>query len=172
MGCLIINTLPKIDNRSNEVIKSIAEKNDKTEIFDLNEYKIGPCIGCTNCWLKTPGICAVKDDWEIVFKKILKSESVVFLAETHFGFVSHKMKNIVDRLIPLLLPYTKLSKGQMRHKNRYKKCWNIGLIFTGNGNKDFLNDWMGRFALNFFSKSLGAYNINDSEGLYREISNI
>jgi multimeric flavodoxin WrbA len=172
MNCLVINTLSKIDEKSNTAIDSLSTRVNNIEVLNINEYKFGACIGCTNCWLKTPGVCAVKDDWEIIFKKFLKFDCILFIAEAHFGFVSHKMKNIVDRLIPLALPYTKLYKGQIRHKNRYKKYWKIGLLFTGNGNKDFLNEWMERFKLNFFSKSLGAYNISESEELYREIDNI
>ena len=169
---LIINTLSKIDEKSNKVIYLLFKKTKDIEILETSKYKIGNCIGCTNCWLKSPGVCSIKDDWEIIIKKIIKSDYIIFFAETHFGFVSHKMKNIVDRLIPLLLPYMKLYKGQMRHKSRYKKYWKIGLIYTGNANNDFLNEWMERFTLNFLSKSLGAYNIDKSEGLLHEIDNI
>ena len=172
MKCLVINTLPENDNKTKVVINSLQAKVNDTEVFNTNKYKIGNCIGCTHCWLKNPGVCAVKDDWEIVFKKFLKSDYVIFITETHLGFVSHKMKNIVDRLIPLLLPYMMLYKGEMRHKSRYKKCWKIGLVYSGNGNKDFLNEWMERFTLNMFCKSLGAHNINESDELYHEISNI
>jgi len=172
MKCLVVSTLPEIDNKTNEFINSLKVKAIDTEVLETNKYKIGNCIGCNNCWLKTPGVCAVKDDWEILFKKFLKSDYVIFITEARLGFISHKMKNIVDRLIPFLLPYTTLYKGEMRHKNRYKKCWKIGLIYSGNGNKDFLNEWMERFTLNFLGKSLGAHNINESKELYDEISSI
>jgi multimeric flavodoxin WrbA len=170
--CFIISTLPKIDDNSNKIINSLLSKINDTEVFDTNNYQIGNCVGCNNCWLKTPGVCSVKDDWEIMFKKFLKSDCVIFITEAHLGFVSYKMKNLVDRLIPLGLPYTKLHKGEMRHTSRYKKCWEIGLMYSGNGDKDFLNEWMERFTLNLFSKSLGAHSINESGGLYREIGNI
>ena len=172
MKCLIITTLPEIDDKTNKIINSLQAKVNDIEVLDTNNYKIGNCIGCTNCWLKTPGVCAVKDDWETVFKKFLKSDYVIFITEAKLGFISHKMKNIVDRLIPLILPYTTMYKGESRHTGRYKKCWKIGLVYSGNGNKDFLNEWMERFTLNYFCKSLGAHNINESEELYHEISHI
>jgi len=172
MKCFIINTMSEFDEKTNKIIDILLSKVGNTEVFELRKYKIGNCIGCNNCWLKTPGVCAVKDDWEIMFKKFLISDCVIFIAEAQLGFVSHKMKNIVDRLIPLSLPYTKLYKGEMRHKSRYEKSWKIGLMYSGNGNKIFLNQWLERFSLNFFSKSLGAYNIDESEELYREIGNI
>jgi len=172
MKCLVITTLPEADNKTNTIINSLQAKVNVTEILNTNNYKIGNCTGCTNCWFKTPGICAVKDDWEVVFKKILKSDCVIFITEAHLGFISHKMKNIVDRLLPLITPYTTLYKGEARHISRYGKCWKIGLIYSGNGNNHFLNEWMERFTLNMFCKSLGAYNIDEIEKLYHEISNI
>jgi len=172
MKCLIITTLPEIDKKTQEIIHSLETKVGETELFEANKYQIGHCIGCTNCWLKTPGVCAVKDDWEIVFKKFLKSDIIIFITEAQLGFISHKMKNIVDRMLPIILPYTKLHQGEMRHFSRYEKYRKIGLVYQGNGNNVFLNEWMERFTLNLFCKSLGAHNINESEELYHEISNI
>lgn len=172
MKHLIITTLFESDENSNKIIDSFTEKINDIEVFHSSKYKIGNCIGCTNCWLKTPGICAVKDDWELLFRKILSSDCIIFITETNLGFVSYKMKNIVDRLIPLALPYTKPYKGELRHISRYNKHWKFGLIYSGNGNKEYLNEWMKRFTLNFFSKSLGAYKMDESEELRHEISNV
>jgi multimeric flavodoxin WrbA len=172
MKILLISTLSKNDVQSNRVISSLVNMKNDAEVLYTDTYNIGYCLGCTYCWLKTPGKCAKKDDWEILFKKFLKSDYVIFLTEAKLGFVSHKMKNIVDRLIPLATPYTKIYKGEARHVSRYKKCWNVGLIYSGNGDKNFLNEWMGRFTLNIFSKSLGAYNIDESGGLFHELNNI
>ena len=170
MKYLIINSLP--EDELSKTVNSFAVKTGGIEIFDLNKYKIGNCLGCTNCWLKNPGVCCVNDDWEIMFKKFLKSDCIIFITESRLGFISHKMKNIVDRLVPLGLPYTKLSKGEMRHPVRYNKLWKIGLLYSGSGNREFLNEWMKRFALNLSSISLGAYNINEKEELLREIDNL
>ncbi|MCL2879430.1 MAG: flavodoxin family protein [Treponema sp.] len=172
MKYLIISTLPKDNEQSNKVISSLLNIKKDVEVFYTDMYNIGSCIGCTSCWLKTPGICAKKDDWEILFRKFLKSDYIIFITEAKLGFVSYKMKNIIDRLIPLAIPYTEIYKGEARHTSRYEKSWNIGLIYFGNGDKDFLNEWMGRFTLNFFSKSLGVYSIDESEELLHGLDNI
>jgi len=163
-GLIIINRL--IVNTISNVVVNDAET------ISTDEYKIGNCIGCTHCWLKTPGICAVKDDWETLFKRILQADAVIFIAEAKLGFVSYKLKNIVDRLIPLVTPYTVLQNGEMRHKKRYAKTPDMGLIYSGNGDKEFLSEWLGRVTLNFFSKSLGVYSIAESEVISREFGNI
>jgi len=156
---LIINTLTD----------TVAKDPDAINISD---YKIGNCLGCTHCWLKNPGICAVKDDWEMLFKEILKADIVIFIAEAKLGFVSYQMKNIVDRLLPIALPNTILDKGEMRHKKRYEKSANMGLIYQGEGDKEFLSEWLGRVTLNFFSKSLGVYHIEEREEITHEFGNI
>jgi len=143
-----------------------------TGAINMDEYKIGNCIGCTHCWLKTPGICALKDDWETLFKEILKADAAIFIAEAKLGFVSYKLKNIVDRLIPLVTPYTVLHNGEMRHKKRYDKIPDMGLIYSGDGDKEFLSEWLGRVALNFFSKSLSVYSIEESEAFSGGFGNI
>jgi multimeric flavodoxin WrbA len=172
MKFLVINTLAEFDERSNKMIDSLNTKMNNVTIFDANKYKINNCTGCTHCWLKTPGVCAVKDDWEILFKTFLKSDTIIFIADARLGFISYKMKNIVDRLISLSLPYTKLWQGEMRHKRRYSKCWKIGLLYSGNADKEFLNEWMERFTLNFFCKSLGVYRIDESEEFCHEINTV
>ena len=172
MKCLVINTLAESDAQSEAAIRSLSEIATELVVIQTEKMKITSCIGCTNCWLKTPGVCAIKDDHESLFKIFLKSNSVIFIAESKLGFVSHKMKNIVDRFIPLGTPLTEICNGEARHMSRYHKHWNIGLIYKGNGDKEFLTEWMERFALNFHSKSLGAYNIEESEALLHELSNI
>jgi len=156
---LIINTFSDI------VVEDV-------DAINADEYKIGNCAGCTLCWLKTPGVCAIKDDWEKLFKRVVAADTLVFIAEAKLGFVSYKMKNIVDRLIPIATPYTLIHKGEMRHVLRYCKSPNIGLIYTGQGDKEFLTEWLERVALNFFSKSLGVFNIEESEEIIHEFGNI
>ena len=156
---LIINTL------SNMLVSSI-------DALDMDDYHIGHCIGCTHCWMKSPGICAVKDDWEMLIKKIIGADRLIFIADAKLGFLSYKLKNIVDRLIPLATPYTVIHNGEMRHKIRYDKNPDIGLIYSGDGDKAFLSEWLERVTLNFFSKSLGVYYIEESEEISRAFGDI
>lgn len=36
-------------------------------LVDTSEMNISHCVGCNCCWLKTPGICVIKDDYEQIF---------------------------------------------------------------------------------------------------------
>ncbi|MDO5293943.1 MAG: CPBP family glutamic-type intramembrane protease [bacterium] len=154
---LIVNTL-KDSNR-----KNIVEMFPNAEVVNTNTYQIHSCIGCNSCWIKTPGKCAIKDDYEALFKKIVLADKIVFLAEERLGMVSYQMKNIIDRMIAVDVPYTCIKNGQTRHCSRYKKCWKLMLVMPQSSNRAHINDWMERVAINFHSKSLGTYQITERE---------
>ena len=56
MKTLVLNTLGK------DVLGRIYAliKDKEVEIVDTSDRKIAHCMGCNRCWLKTPGICAIK----------------------------------------------------------------------------------------------------------------
>ena len=136
---LIVNTTS--DGRITDTIRQhLAEKRTEAEIIEASNLNISHCIGCNHCWLKTPGECAVKDDYEEILKKIVHADQLWVISDTALGFINHKGKNIFDMVI-----------------KRYKKNANVGLIFNGDADGDFLNRWMERVALNLGSKSLGAF---------------
>lgn len=79
------------------------------------------CIGCNCCWLKTPGICTIKDDYEQILVKMIQAEQIWLIADTKYGFVSYQAKNVIDRIMLMVTMYLKMKNGQMRHVMRYKK---------------------------------------------------
>ncbi|MEL6501924.1 MAG: flavodoxin family protein, partial [Cyanobacteria bacterium J06623_1] len=42
-------------------INELHKNGAKVQLFPLREIKMGSCIGCFGCWLKTPGICLEPD---------------------------------------------------------------------------------------------------------------
>lgn len=133
------------------------------EWLDATKLKILPCIGCNYCWLKTPGICAVKDDYAEILQKSVRAEQLWIVADTRFGFLSHEGKNVVDRLLPLLVMNLHFKGGEMRHIPRYERLPDLGVVYCGDGDKAYLERWTGRMALNLASGSLGAYSIDEIE---------
>lgn len=164
---IAISTLFASDN---DLENSLIHKD--FQIYNVIDYNINYCIGCTNCWLKTPGICSIKDDFEILFSSFVASDTIVLLSDTRKGFVDYRMKNIIDRLLPLALPYTYIKNGSTRHKSRYKKSWNLALIYDGKANNKFLKVWFKQFTINYHSRSLGVYHISEKEDLYYELDNL
>ena len=153
---LIINTTTDT-SVTDELKKSPAGNAKGIEIIEAGSMNISHCIGCNSCWLKTPGECSIKDDYEIILKKIIHADQLWVISDTALGFIDHKGKNIYDRILPVATMYLKFVGDQIRHVPRYDKLPDLGLIYFGDGEKEYLNRWIERAALNFEKKSLGVF---------------
>lgn len=149
---LVLNTLE--GDYSEQIKELLAVKDSEVEIVNTAEMKIAHCVGCNMCWLKTPGVCAIKDDYEIILKKIVKADNLWVVADTKFGFVDYRGKQVLDRIVPMLNMYIEIRDGWERHQLRYHPL-NFGVIYKGNGNKELLEEWSMRVARNMAGKSLG-----------------
>lgn len=159
---LIINTLPK--SEAGTAVCALEKAVDGFEAIHTEKMDIRPCVGCNFCWLKTPGICSVKDDYEVVLKAMMKGGTIVLIGGTAFGTADHRLKNILDRSLPLVTMFTTLKNGEMRHTLRYKmKQMKFLLLYSGEGDREYLNVWLNRVAVNFGGKSLGAFPIEEAE---------
>ncbi len=56
----------------------------KSEIVILNDYNIGICRGCKQCFEKGEEYCPVKDDRDILIEKMIQSDGHVCLMQTLF----------------------------------------------------------------------------------------
>ncbi len=157
---LIVNTTENT-NITEALREELVLKKADFEIVESASMKISHCVGCNYCWLKTPGICAIKDDYEVILKKIITADQLWVISDTALGFLSHKGKNIFDRIMPLVTMYLKFEGGQMRHIMRYDKKTDVGLIWQGEADRAYLSEWNERCALNFGSRALGAYPVQE-----------
>ena len=158
---LVLNTLESGD--CSEQIKAIfAGKNEEIEIINTADLKIMHCMGCNNCWLKTPGICSIKDEYEIILKKLVSVENFWVVADTKFGFIDYRGKRVLDRIVPMLNMYIEFRDGWERHQLRYHPL-NFGFIYKGNGNRELLEEWSMRVARNMAGRSLGVISLDNAE---------
>ncbi len=140
------------------------------ELVLAKNMKINHCMGCNDCWIVTPGICSIHDDYEQIFIKMLQSDVVVFLTEAHMGFVCSRMKNMIDRILPLVTMHLKCQDGQMRHYSRYNKTPDMSMLYVGAADHDYLNLWLERVQLNLHGVSLGAFAFDDREECYHALA--
>ncbi len=159
---LIVNTTE--DKGITSKLRQYAiDKGIEADIVEASDMKISHCIGCNHCWLDTPGECSVKDDYEVIIRKLLKADQMWVISNTALGFIDHKGKNVYDRILPILTMNLKFIKGQMRHIRRYDNRVDMGLIVTGECDKEYLRRWNERVALNVDSRALGVYDAEDTE---------
>jgi len=157
---LVLNTLE--GDYSEQIKDLLAAKGSEVEIVNTAEMKIMHWAGCNICWLKTPGVCAIKDDYEIILKKLVVADGFWVVADTKFGFIDYRGKRVLDRLVPMLNMYIEIRDGWERHQLRYHPL-NFGVIYKGNGNKELLEEWSERVAMNLGGHSLGVFALEESQ---------
>lgn len=127
-------------------------------IYELDlTNTIKDCIGCWNCWIKTPGICA-HQDLNVFYSKYIEVDKVIIFSKITKGFVCGNLKTLFDRMIPLFLPYVEVSTGESRHVPRYDKYPDIEFYYKGNfetgEGKDVFEDYIFRTFDQFASKDI------------------
>jgi multimeric flavodoxin WrbA len=105
------------------------------ETVDCRDVRIIPCTGCASCGLRTPGECAVKDDMQDVFRKVVASDVLVLATPVRFGSYCAELKKVVDRFQPLMVPIYVLRDGEMHFQSRYRlpALVGVGLVRDGAG---------------------------------------
>jgi len=123
MKALILHGNSQDDAAENAIHGTLCEalraRGWETETKPLAQMRVGPCVGCFNCWLKTPGECAINDDGREVAKAIANCDVLIFLSPVTFGGYSSRLKYAVDRLIPTISPLFEKVGGEMHHRLRY-----------------------------------------------------
>ena len=159
---LIVNTLPEHDPAVAPALEALKGGAEAVRLLHAHEMNLRPCVGCNACWLITPGVCSIRDGYEDLLKAYLACDAAVFLSGTALGFVDHRMKNVIDRILPLATMYIHIVDGECRHVPRYDGKLRFGLLYAGAADGAYLNRWMDRVMLNLGGDSLGAYPISNA----------
>lgn len=163
--CVIDGTLGK-DLDYQRVLETYGSEFD-ISYFKLSDLNIHSCIGCWDCWLKTPGICLIKDDQEAILKSYVNADDIVFISNVKTGFITSTLKLTLDRLIPTVLPYIRTYKGEMHHYQRYDHSPNLHVLLNSDGVSDevsdLIKDYFERVVLNMVS-TLESFTQSADEG--------
>jgi multimeric flavodoxin WrbA len=92
----------------------------QVETFPLREMKLAHCLGCFDCWVKTPGMCVEADAGREIAKAIIQSDTTVLFTPVTFGGYSPELKKMMDRFIQLISPYFQMDHGEVHHPPRYE----------------------------------------------------
>jgi hypothetical protein len=87
----------------------------------LRDEKIAYCLGCFECWTKTPGLCRIDDAGREIAASIIDGDLVIYLTPITFGGYSSELKKAVDRSICLISPFFKRIDGEVHHHGRYDR---------------------------------------------------
>ena len=128
MNILVINGSPK-GERSNTIkltnaflegINSAREDDlPKIETLNIAQMNIGSCLGCFACWKTTPGQCCLHDDMQTVLDKLLWADLTIWSFPLYYFSLPGKLKTLIDRQLPLNLPFMSSDVEGGGHPSRY-----------------------------------------------------
>lgn len=104
-------------NTLEEMLRDMGWSTTTQRVRDL---ELAPCLGCFACWVKTPGVCIIDDAGRDVARAVRQSRLVALVTPVTFGGYSSTLKNAVDRLIPLIMPYFTFIGSEVHHLRRYE----------------------------------------------------
>lgn len=110
-----------LDDLQAIVVQELGDAGATVDAVLLREKDIAYCLGCFNCWVKTPGLCTTNDEARDIARRQIQSDVTVLLTPVTFGGYSSEAKKILDRLIPNLSPFFAKIDGETHHKKRYER---------------------------------------------------
>lgn len=126
MKILVLNGSPKGKGSNtlkiaNSFLEGLNEVEDNwVEIVNIKDKDISHCLGCFNCWTKTPGKCVINDDMHELMSKYIEADLVVWSFPLYYYGMPSKIKAFLDRMLPTNLPFmVKDESGGSGHPPRY-----------------------------------------------------
>lgn len=113
-----------------EALKAADGKKSKT-VYIHDDGTIKQCMGCFGCWVKTPGVCVMKDSYSDMGQILGHGEELVIISQGYFGTYSPFVKNVLDRCLPYIHPDFTHRDGQIHHKSRYQNRLVTSAFFYG-----------------------------------------
>lgn len=92
----------------------------QVETFPLRDIRLAHCLGCFDCWIKTPGMCVEADAGREIAKAIIGSDVTVLFTPVTFGGFSPELKKMMDRFVQLISPFFEMDHGEVHHTPRYE----------------------------------------------------
>ena len=128
MNILVINGSPKGEHSNtlrltNAFLEGVcnSQKDCLPDIEQLRiaQMDINSCLGCFSCWKTTPGQCCIYDDMRTVLEKLLWADLTIWSFPLYYFSLPGKLKTVIDRQLPLLLPFMEFHAESGGHPTRY-----------------------------------------------------
>lgn len=128
MNILLINGSPKGEGSNTLRLAkaflegvSLAQQDHLPTIEQLNiaRMDIKSCLGCFSCWKRTPGKCCIHDDMQTILEKLLWADLTIWSFPLYYFSLPGKLKTVIDRQLPLTLPFMVSGAEGGGHPARY-----------------------------------------------------
>ena len=68
------------------------------ELLNLHEANLEQCRGCYVCIAKGEQYCQLKDDRDMIIKKMSEADGIVFASPVYVNFITSRMKQFIERI--------------------------------------------------------------------------
>lgn len=122
--------------------KSTRDQAPSIETLHIGDLNIKPCLGCFSCWSKTPGTCCLHDDMQTIIDKMLWADVIIWSFPLYYFGVPGPLKNLIDRQLPMSLPFMTAESECGGHPSRYDMSSKRTVVistcgfYTAQGNYD------------------------------------
>ena len=123
MKVLAFNASPLMEKGNTALLlkpflDGMREVGCEIELFYMSRLRVKPCLGDRRCWTKTPGKCVQDDDVSMLLPKIQEADIIVFATPLYVDGMPGTLKNLIDRLIPIIEPHFVMRGKHCRHPPR------------------------------------------------------
>lgn len=125
MKVLLINGSPRgkggnTYKLSTAFVEGLKEENevDLKEVT-LKDLDVRSCMGCFSCWNKTPGKCVINDDMQGIIDDLIWADLTIWSFPLYYFGVPGKLKTLIDRQLPMSLPFMSQAAENGGHPSRY-----------------------------------------------------
>jgi multimeric flavodoxin WrbA len=156
MKILGINASPKgSKSQTMKLVKAVLNgakaKGCEVELVDLCTLHIEYCNACGVCYKK--GKCLKKDDFHILYKKILAADGLVMGSPNYFRSVTAQMKTMIDRMADAI--HCQLLTGK----------YSVNVATSGGlGQDQQVTEYLNEIMLNFGSFVTGSTGVSIRSG--------
>lgn len=124
MKVLAFNASPRMEKGNTALLlkpflEGLKEEGCEVEVFNMSGLRVKPCLGDKACWTKTPGKCIQDDDVKMLLPRIQEADIIVFAAPVYMDGMPATLKNLFDRLLPMMEPYFEIRDEDCRHPRRH-----------------------------------------------------
>lgn len=146
-----------------EEILSVRE----SDLLLSPQKEILPCTGCYHCWIKTPGVCVLKDGYTQLPAMLAEANELVMISRLVYGGLSPTIKNVLDRSLGYMLPFFELKEGYSHHPMRYDHSlrWKVFFYGGSEGERGTARKIISANARNLEIEELAVYFADSRESL-------
>jgi multimeric flavodoxin WrbA len=134
----------------NAALDGAAEAGADIESIDIAKMNIKYCTACNSC--HETGVCAIKDDYEIVLKKLLDADGIVLSSPNYITNVTAQLKTMFDRS-PLVI-----------HEQLFDGKYSLSLTTAGSDEIDFVLGIIDNFIVHCGGKTIGGVGCSVARG--------